>query len=66
MVTMMIFQKVFVFLAAVVATVSANEGPTPNVEAMDYSHDGYGLQGFVAKPEGVTADNPVPAVVIIP
>lgn len=36
----------------------------PNVEPMNYTHDGAALQGFLATPS--SSDGPFPAVVIIP
>ena len=36
----------------------------PNVEPIDYNHDGAALQGFLATP--TSSDGPFPAVVIIP
>jgi len=53
----------FLALASVAA---GQDGPTPNVEAMAYSHEGFELEGFLAKPQGVTINDPVPAVVIVP
>lgn len=38
----------------------------PNVEALDYDDNGYALQGFKSTPDGASADNQVPAVVVIP
>jgi hypothetical protein len=37
----------------------------PNVNAVDYNHNGDALQGFVATPSS-SSDGPFPAVVIIP
>lgn len=38
----------------------------PDVVPINYTHEGYALQGFKATPDVATADNPVPAIVIIP
>ena len=48
-------------LASLVASV---EPPAPAVTAVDYTHEGDELQGFVSEPEGTTGL--LPAVVFIP
>jgi hypothetical protein len=56
--------------AAAVVSSSMSRPVEPDVEPVDYTHDGYALQGFMATPpsnNASTADNnPVPAVIIIP
>ena len=59
--------KLIVSLAALLASVAVAQQVTPDVTSMDYvGHDDTELIGFVAKPEGVSAENPAPAVIIIP
>lgn len=40
--------------------------PQPDGERMDYEHKSMSMRGFVSIPEGASAENKVPAVVIIP
>ena len=42
----------------------AVEPPAPAVEAVDYTHEGDELQGFVSEPEGTSGL--LPAIVFIP
>jgi hypothetical protein len=63
--------KVLLFIAAFLVLVCrqlmmTGTGIVPDVIPMDYKHEGYALQGFLALPEPESGHTQSPAVIIVP
>jgi hypothetical protein len=59
--------KLLLPLLTLLAGVSAqprSAPTTPDIEAIDYDHEGAPLRGFLTTPQGVDSSSPVPAVSI--